>query len=116
MEAGRVVGGEPGIRTARWKLAAGLWLYDALALFRNVKAHRMLGKHALLRAEPGLRERGLKGGARYYDAHGGHTDVGRHEGIMLPAGAYYWFEATSREPLVLVRIGSRAGSPPRGER
>ncbi len=57
-----------GGRVPRWKLAAGLWLYDALALFRNVKAHRMLGKHALLRAEPGLRERGLRGGARYYDA------------------------------------------------
>jgi glycerol-3-phosphate dehydrogenase len=57
-----------GSRVPRWKLAAGLWLYDALALFRNVRAHRMLGKHALLRAEPALRERGLKGGARYYDA------------------------------------------------
>jgi len=31
------------------------------------------------------------------DADGGHTDVGKHEGIMLPAGAYYWFEATSKE-------------------
>jgi glycerol-3-phosphate dehydrogenase len=57
-----------GGRVSRWKLAAGLWLYDALALFRNVKAHQMLGKRALLRAEPGLRERGLRGGARYYDA------------------------------------------------
>jgi len=52
----------------------------------------------------------LQGSARYYDADGGHTDVGRHEGIMLPAGAYYWFEATSKEPLVLVRIGCRVGS------
>lgn len=51
----------------------------------------------------------LQGSARYYDADGGHTDVGRHEGIMLPAGAYYRFEATSKEPLVLVRIGCRVG-------
>ena len=51
----------------------------------------------------------LQGSARYHDADGGHTDVGRHEGIMLPAGAYYWFEATSKEPLVLVRVGCRAG-------
>ena len=57
-----------GGRVSWWKLATGLWLYDALALFRNVKAHRMLGKRALARAEPGLRDRGLKGGARYYDA------------------------------------------------
>jgi len=52
----------------------------------------------------------LQGSARYYDADGGHTDVGKHEGIMLPAGAYYWFEATSKEPLVLVRIGCRVGA------
>src|SRR5258706_12504970 len=52
----------------------------------------------------------LQGKARYYDAEGGHTDVGKHEGIMLPAGAYYWFEAISEEPLVLVRIGCKIGS------
>jgi len=52
----------------------------------------------------------LQGSARYYDADGGHTDVGKHEGIMLPAGAYYWFEATSKEPLVLVRVGCRVGA------
>jgi mannose-6-phosphate isomerase-like protein (cupin superfamily) len=49
----------------------------------------------------------LQGSARYYDADGGHVDVRKHEGIMLPAGAYYWFEATSKEPLVLVRVGCR---------
>lgn len=57
-----------GGRVPLWKLAAGLWLYDLMALFRNVRAHRMLSKRALLRAEPGLRAQGLKGGARYYDA------------------------------------------------
>ena len=51
----------------------------------------------------------LQGKARYYDAEGNHTDVGKHEGIMLPAGAYYWFEAISKEPLVLLRVGCRAG-------
>jgi mannose-6-phosphate isomerase-like protein (cupin superfamily) len=51
----------------------------------------------------------LQGSARYYDADGGHMDIGKHEGIMLPAGAYYWFEATSKEPLVLVRVGCRVG-------
>ena len=52
----------------------------------------------------------LQGSARYYDADGGYTDIGKHEGIMLPAGAYYWFEAISEEPLVLVRIGCRVGT------
>ena len=39
-----------------------------LALFRNVRLHRMLGKRGMLEAEPMLRDRGLLGGARYYDA------------------------------------------------
>lgn len=57
-----------GDRIGFWKLAAGMWLYDLLAMFRNVPRHRMLGKRGLLRAEPMLRERGLVGGARYFDA------------------------------------------------
>jgi mannose-6-phosphate isomerase-like protein (cupin superfamily) len=52
----------------------------------------------------------MQGSARYYDAEGGHQDVGQHEGIMLPAGAYYYFHATSEEPLVLLRVGCRANS------
>ncbi|HXS24084.1 MAG TPA: FAD-dependent oxidoreductase, partial [Gemmatimonadales bacterium] len=37
-----------GDRIPLWRLAAGMWAYDLLALFRNVAAHRMLGKRALL--------------------------------------------------------------------
>jgi glycerol-3-phosphate dehydrogenase len=51
-----------------WRLAAGMWLYDLLAMFRNVRWHRMLGKRGVLRAEPMLRAMDLVGGARYYDA------------------------------------------------
>ena len=43
-------------------------LYEMLALFRNVRPPRMLGKRGMLEAEPMLRDRGLLGGARYYDA------------------------------------------------
>jgi glycerol-3-phosphate dehydrogenase len=57
-----------GGRVPRWKLAAGLWLYDFLALFGNVRPHRRLSKREVLRAEPGLRSQGLKGGARYFEA------------------------------------------------
>jgi glycerol-3-phosphate dehydrogenase len=57
-----------GDRISRWRLAAGMMLYDMLALFRNVRVHRILGKRAMLEAEPMLRDRGLLGGARYYDA------------------------------------------------
>ena len=51
-----------------WRLTAGMWLYDLLALFRNVRWHRMLGKRGVLRSEPMLRAMDLVGGARYYDA------------------------------------------------
>ncbi len=57
-----------GDRISLGRLAAGMWLYDLLALFRNVARHRMLGKRALLEHEPLIRERGLLGGARYFDA------------------------------------------------
>ncbi|MEZ4412833.1 MAG: glycerol-3-phosphate dehydrogenase [Gemmatimonadales bacterium] len=57
-----------GDRVPLWKLAAGMFLYDLLAPLRNVRRHRILGKRALLAQEPMLRERGLVGGARYYDA------------------------------------------------
>ncbi|MFL5402251.1 MAG: glycerol-3-phosphate dehydrogenase [Gemmatimonadales bacterium] len=57
-----------GDRISRWRLAAGMLLYDVLALFRNVRTHRILGKRGMLEAEPMLRDRGLVGGARYYDA------------------------------------------------
>ena len=57
-----------GDRISRWQLAGAMILYDVLALFRNIRAHRLLGKRAMLEAEPMLRDRGLLGGARYYDA------------------------------------------------
>ena len=33
-------------------------------------------------------------------------ELGKHQGIMLPGGAFYKFFATSDEPLVLLRIGN----------
>lgn len=57
-----------GARIPRWKLGAGLTLYDALALFRNVERHRRLSRRAVLEREPMLDAEGLRGGATYYDA------------------------------------------------
>lgn len=51
----------------------------------------------------------LQGSARFYDETGGTTDVVKNSGIMLPAGAFYRFEATSEEPLVLFRVGAKVG-------
>ncbi|MCG8467606.1 MAG: glycerol-3-phosphate dehydrogenase [Gemmatimonadetes bacterium] len=55
-------------RVGKRKLDAGMWLYDALALFRNIERHQMLEADELLEREPQLRRDGLLGGARYYDA------------------------------------------------
>jgi len=57
-----------GARVPPWKLRAGMWLYDALATFRNVHRHRWLGAAATRRLEPQLRDRDLRGAALYYDA------------------------------------------------
>jgi len=57
-----------GARVAQWKLLAGLTLYDALALFRNVGNHRRLTREAVIAREPALTTIGLVGGATYWDA------------------------------------------------
>jgi glycerol-3-phosphate dehydrogenase len=57
-----------GARVPRWKLRAGLALYDALALFRNVGRHEGLDVEELLDGEPELSREELLGGFRYWDA------------------------------------------------
>ncbi|MEX2181460.1 MAG: glycerol-3-phosphate dehydrogenase/oxidase [Gemmatimonadaceae bacterium] len=57
-----------GARVSRWKLAAALTLYDALAMFRNVGRHRRLDAAGVLAAEPWLAKEDLRGGAAYWDA------------------------------------------------
>jgi glycerol-3-phosphate dehydrogenase len=48
-------------------ISAGLWLYDILATFRNIRWHRRLSRRATLALEPGLRGQGLRGAGLYYD-------------------------------------------------
>jgi glycerol-3-phosphate dehydrogenase len=55
-------------RIKLWKLRAGLFLYDALALGRNLGTHRTLSAHVVTALEPELRHMGLVGGASYFDA------------------------------------------------
>jgi len=45
-----------------WLIRIGMWLYDILALFRNVKLHRALTASELLALEPMVSPQGLKGG------------------------------------------------------
>ncbi|HEU4723235.1 MAG TPA: glycerol-3-phosphate dehydrogenase/oxidase [Gemmatimonadaceae bacterium] len=56
-----------GARVPRWKLGAGLMLYDVLSLFRN-RRHERLDAGAVRASEPSLRSEALVGGARYWDA------------------------------------------------
>src|SRR5688572_1627290 len=48
----------------------------------------------------------LQGQARFYDKDEKDTVIGRHEGIMIPRGAYYWFQSCGDEPLVMLRVGA----------
>jgi glycerol-3-phosphate dehydrogenase len=57
-----------GARVGPWKLEAGLAVYDALALFRNIGRHRRLRPDEVVAQEPALRRDGLRGGALYFDA------------------------------------------------
>ncbi len=48
----------------------------------------------------------LDGEASFYDGEGLLAKLKKSEGIMLPKGAQYCFNATSQTPLVMLRIGS----------
>jgi mannose-6-phosphate isomerase-like protein (cupin superfamily) len=48
----------------------------------------------------------LQGRARFYQPDQPARELGRNEGILLPAGALYKFEVASAEPLVLLRVGN----------
>lgn len=52
---------------SRMAVATGVFLYDALALFRN-HGTRVLSRERALREEPRLEAKGLRGGVVYHDA------------------------------------------------
>lgn len=52
----------------------------------------------------------LDGSACFYGPRGEEIHCGKYEGIMLPAGSFYRFHATSEEPLILLRVGAKAPS------
>jgi mannose-6-phosphate isomerase-like protein (cupin superfamily) len=59
----------------------------------------------------------LDGEATFYDPEDRPTVVGKYEGLMIPAGAYYRFQSTGNTNLVLLRFGAdlepSEGSAPR---
>jgi mannose-6-phosphate isomerase-like protein (cupin superfamily) len=48
----------------------------------------------------------LDGKACFHGPRGEKKTLGRGEGILLPAGSYYWFESVGKDPLVLLRAGA----------
>jgi mannose-6-phosphate isomerase-like protein (cupin superfamily) len=49
----------------------------------------------------------LKGKACFHGPRGEEKICGPYEGVMLPSGSYYRFEAVSDEPLILLRVGAK---------
>ncbi|NIO07846.1 MAG: cupin domain-containing protein [Deltaproteobacteria bacterium] len=48
----------------------------------------------------------LQGQATFHDDQGNTQVVNKYEGILLPKGAYYYFQSTGDENLVLLRVGA----------
>ncbi len=96
-----------GSRVPAWKLRAGMWLYDLLAAFRNVKVHRWLRPRDVRRVEPGLRDRDLQGAALYYDAQ---TDDARLALATMRSAAQSGARIASyAEATALLKPGGRIG-------
>jgi mannose-6-phosphate isomerase-like protein (cupin superfamily) len=57
----------------------------------------------------------LDGQATFYGPDDTPTVVGRYEGLMIPAGAYYRFESTGDTNLVLLRVGADVEPLPGGD-
>jgi glycerol-3-phosphate dehydrogenase len=51
-----------------WQITIGMWLYDAMATFRNIERHQIWNRGRALREEPVIGPEGLTGATCYYDA------------------------------------------------
>lgn len=56
-----------GDARGKWKIRAGMILYDLLAGSKRIGPHRMFSPTEALAEEPGLQSEGLLGAARFYD-------------------------------------------------
>ena len=94
-----------GTRLPRWKVGAGLALYDALSLFRNVGRHQRLNSTGVLEREAALESNALLGGFAYWDAS---TDDSRLTLATAVDAAVCGADIrTHTEVLELLRDGSR---------
>ncbi len=100
------------------KMMAGMWTYDVLSLFRNVKRHRMLrGASKVEKEVPGLRDTKLSGAAHFYDAntHDARLTLANAQqahdahATLLPYMAVQGFLRDSRGKLSGVRVRDELG-------
>ncbi len=52
----------------------------------------------------------LQGNAKFFGPAGEEKIIGLNEGVLLPHGTFYWFQACGDVPLVMARIGASAGA------
>lgn len=97
-------------RVSRWKLRAGLTLYDALALFRNVGRHRWIRRSTVLTEEPHLRADGLRGGAVYFDAATDDTRLTLANALDAAAGGATMLNYARSEAMVRDPVGRVVGA------
>ncbi len=57
-----------GDKRPLWMMQFGVFLYDLLAGKYRVKPRKNLSREEVMRLEPGIEQKGLKGGVLYYDA------------------------------------------------
>lgn len=98
-----------GGRVGKLKLDAGMWLYDALSLFRNIERHQMLDTDEILEREPGLLAEGLLGGARYFDAQ---VDDARLVLTTVEAAVSAGAAAANRLEVVEILVEGDSGDGP----
>ena len=58
----------------------------------------------------------LQGAAKFYGPNKEERIAKAGEGVLLPAGTFYWFHVTSDEQLVMLRIGAQASQGDRFRR
>ena len=98
----------PVYRDARWPawmIDVGLWMYDAISLYRNYRNHRWLSNREITELMRGFDIKNINGGAQYYD---GQVDDARLTLANIRAAHRYgaavanYFEADA-----LIREGDR---------
>jgi glycerol-3-phosphate dehydrogenase len=100
-----------GLRPGRLAIAAGLMLYDVMAVTTKPERHHLLSASRVHQIEPGLRMDHLKGGATYWDGSGDDAritlenilDAAYHGAAVVNYAAVEGLDRSSSVPAVAIR-------------